>query len=159
MLWLRVLLLSCTDIFTARKRSLRSFCFHRCLSVHRGMVSATPPPSGRHPPGRHSHCPVHAGIHTPSVHAGVRSTSGQYASQWNAFLSQMESASTLILKILYQYLVPLKNLLLLRLMCIHDHYIVSSNPWKWAGFLNQHLIDKQKNVYARGYCTVTLWLL
>ena len=71
-------------IFTARKRSLRRLCFHRCLSVHRGGclpvvlggVSATPPgqtpptwtdtthlgrhhpwadtppPLGRHPPGR-----------------------------------------------------------------------------------------------------------
>ena len=37
-----------SKIFTARKRSLRRLCFHRCLSVHRG-VSA----------------PLHAGIHSP----------------------------------------------------------------------------------------------
>ena len=40
--------------------------------------------------------PLHAGIHTPPgqtppgqtppVHAGIRSTSGRYASHWNAFL-------------------------------------------------------------------------
>ena len=70
------------------------------------------------------------GVLGPEVY--VRETpymemSGQYASHWNAFLFQMESASTLILKIVYQYLVPLKNHLLLRLMCIHDHNIVSSN--------------------------------
>ena len=32
-------------------------------------------PVGRHPPGQ-----------TPPVHAGIRSTSGRYASHWNAFL-------------------------------------------------------------------------
>ena len=42
--WIRI-------IFTARKRSLRRLCFHRCLSVHRGRVSA----------------PLHAGIHTPGA--------------------------------------------------------------------------------------------
>ena len=55
-------------------------------------------PLGRHPPGQipplpsacwdtHLH-PVHAGIHTPpcAVHAGIRSTSGRYASHWNSFL-------------------------------------------------------------------------
>ena len=54
----------------------------------------TPSPPSRHlhPLGRHPHlgrhpCPVHAGIHTPHlVHAGMQSTSGQYASHWNAFL-------------------------------------------------------------------------
>ena len=34
-------------VFTARKQSLRRLCFHRCLSVHRGVSS-----------------PLHAGIHT-----------------------------------------------------------------------------------------------
>ena len=60
--------------FTARKRSLRRLCFHRCLSVHRGRgLSAplhagihtplppwdqrqTPPPPGRHPPPQRSAC-------------------------------------------------------------------------------------------------------
>ena len=43
-------------IITARKRSLRRLCFHRCLSVHRGgclphcMLGYTPPRTrGRHP--------------------------------------------------------------------------------------------------------------
>ena len=80
--------------FTARKRSLRRLCFHRCLSVHRGVSASgpggcvchypprqtppvqTPParhPPGRHPLGRHPSCPVHAGIQTPScsVHSGI----------------------------------------------------------------------------------------
>ena len=70
-------------IITARKRSLRRLCFHRCLSVHRGGIclwsqggvwqtppwADTPPPPGRHPP-----------------HAGLRSTSWRYASHWNALL-------------------------------------------------------------------------
>ena len=74
-------------------------------SVHRGD---TPPPADTplpsaywdtHPPGRHHtgqtpSFPVHAGIPTPSacwdtppcaVHAGIRSTSGRYASHWNAY--------------------------------------------------------------------------
>ena len=29
-------------IFTARKRSLRRLCFHRCLSVHRGGAGLCP---------------------------------------------------------------------------------------------------------------------
>ena len=75
--------------FTARKRSLRRLCFHRCLSVHGGVCSIacwdtppgqTPPwadtPWADNPLGRHPPCPVDAGI---------RSTSG-YASHWNAFL-------------------------------------------------------------------------
>ena len=87
---------------TARKRSLRRLCFHRCLSVHRREVSAThthtththtQTPPGRHPPkqtppGQTPPYSVHAGIHTLPcpVHAGIRSTSGRYASHWNAFL-------------------------------------------------------------------------
>ena len=35
--------------FTARKRSLRRLCFHRCLSVRGGCGRH---PTGRHPPGR-----------------------------------------------------------------------------------------------------------
>ena len=57
---------------TTRKQSLRRLCFHRCLSVHRGEYL------GRYPPGQ---------VHPPAtVHAGIRSTSGWYASHWNAFL-------------------------------------------------------------------------
>ena len=38
-------------IFTARKRSLQRLCFHRCLSVHGGGVSASGlGECGRHPP-------------------------------------------------------------------------------------------------------------
>ena len=78
-------------IFTTRKRSLRRLCFHRFLPVHRG-VSA----------------PLHAGIHTLpgqtppretppwAVHAEIWSTSGRYASHWNAFLSLMFSVYSLI---------------------------------------------------------------
>ena len=38
-------------IITARKRSLRRLCFHRCLSVH-GEVSLTETPLDRDPPGQ-----------------------------------------------------------------------------------------------------------
>ena len=81
-------------------------------------LGQTPPwqtPLGRHPPGQTPFpgqtppgqtsprqtppCPVHAGIHTPMssacwdtppcpVHAGIWSTSGRYASHWDAFLFQ-----------------------------------------------------------------------
>ena len=97
-------------IFTARKRSLRRLCFHRCLSVH---IACWDTPSwadnilGRHtPPGRHP--PPRADTHTPdrqtrprqthprqtppcTVHAEIWSTSGQYISHWNAFLFDLHS--------------------------------------------------------------------
>ena len=92
---------------TARKQSLQRLCFHRCLSVHSGvcpiacwdtphwadtLLGRHPPaqtpswadtPLGRHPLGRHP-----PGQTPPScaVHAGMWSTSGRYASHWNAFL-------------------------------------------------------------------------
>ena len=48
-----LLVMAPKSVFTARKRSLRRLCFHRCLSVcPRGGVSA----------------PLHDGIHTPSRH-------------------------------------------------------------------------------------------
>ena len=59
------------NIFTARKRSLRRLCFHRCLSVH-GESTWAGTPRQVHPPA--------------TVHAGIRSTSGWYASHCNAFL-------------------------------------------------------------------------
>ena len=49
------------NIFTARKRSLRRSCFHRCLSVHWGCLPLDTGgvcpgdvchPLGRHPPGQ-----------------------------------------------------------------------------------------------------------
>ena len=42
--------------FTARKRSLRRLCFHRCLTVHRGWGCPGPGPEGVYPSmhwGRH----------------------------------------------------------------------------------------------------------
>ena len=85
-----------TGIITARKRSLRRLCFHRCLSVHRGVYipacngadtqpGQTPPcrhpPGqtplpGRHPPGQTPPCAVHAwygqqagGTHPTGMHS------------------------------------------------------------------------------------------
>ena len=81
-------------LITARKRSLRRLCFHRCLSVSRQTPprQTLPPPMGRHHPPRQKPpwadtppapcmlgytppaqcmlgytppCPVHAGINTP----------------------------------------------------------------------------------------------
>ena len=121
------------------------------LSVQGGLTGQTPTPTETQFPGQRLP-PVNritdmvsvqgrVSVKGVSVHRGLcqgGSRSGglcqgdpymemseQYASHCNAFLSQMESVSTLILKILYQYLVPLKNHLLLRLMSIHDHNIVS----------------------------------
>ena len=123
-----------TGFITARKRSLRRLCFHRCLSVHGGVCLPiacwdTHPLEQVHPLGRYTPwagtplgryipkqvhpqqvhtpwagtppaqcmlgytlpCPVHARVHPPlpppcTVHAGIWSTSGRYASHWNAFL-------------------------------------------------------------------------
>ena len=90
-------------IITSGKWSLQRLCFHRCLSVHGGGQFA-PLHVGIHtpradtPPGQTPPCPVHAWKHTHPVptacwdtppcpvHAGKQSTSGQYASHWNAFL-------------------------------------------------------------------------
>ena len=64
-------------IFTARKRSLRRLCFHRCLSTGGGgglplvLRGCLPhPPWADTPLGRRPHvdtfpCPVHTGIHPP----------------------------------------------------------------------------------------------
>ena len=60
--------------FTARKRSCGKVMFlHLSVShsVYRGV------PGQVSPPGQ---------VHPPAVHAGIRSTSGRYASYWNAFL-------------------------------------------------------------------------
>ena len=75
-------------VITARKRSLRRLCFHRYLSVHMGRGSGPlhagiHTPSGRHPLGRHNLL----GRHPPGRHPPrIRSTSGRYASHWNAIL-------------------------------------------------------------------------
>ena len=49
---------------TARKRSLRRLCFHRCLSVHRGVSAPLhalihTPPGQVHPPGQVTPRQVH----------------------------------------------------------------------------------------------------
>ena len=51
-----------------------------CDSVHGGGYL------GRYPPGRYT--PPPAGT-PPAIHAGIRSTSGRYASYWNAFLLKL----------------------------------------------------------------------
>ena len=105
------------SFITARKRSLRRLCFYTCLSVilftgeeYLGQVPlAGPPPAGT-PPGRYTpgrNTPrtgkppppdryparqVHPQTGTPpAMHAGIRSTSGRYASYWNAFLLSREN--------------------------------------------------------------------
>ena len=102
-----------------------------CHSVHSGGVSASGPegvsasatpwadtPLGRHPSsadtpsGQTPSCPVDTRIHPPTqcmlgytpfctVHAGIRSTSGRYASYWNAFLL------VILLMVMSIYLHPL----------------------------------------------------
>ena len=80
-------------IFTARKLSLRRLCFYLSVShsVHRGEVPGQIPP-GRYTPPWQVHTPLAGtplGRYTPpppgqghpqAVHAGIRSTSGRYAS-------------------------------------------------------------------------------
>ena len=66
------------------RRSCGKVMFLHLSFCSRGGVSAsgprqTPPwqtPPGRHPPWADTHCPVHAGIHTPCpVHAGIHPAS------------------------------------------------------------------------------------
>ena len=71
------------NFVAARKRSLgqRNIFAPVCHSVHRGggrwsTWAGTPPPGQVHPLGRY----------TSAMHAGIRSTSGWYASYRNAFL-------------------------------------------------------------------------
>ena len=84
------------EFFTARKRSLGQGNIFApvCHSVQGGTCPGTPtpqqvqlpgrysPPAGT-PPGRYT---PQAGTPPAAMHAGIRSTSGRYASYWNAFL-------------------------------------------------------------------------
>ena len=89
------ILLDCV-LVTARKLSLgQGYVFTRvCDSVHRVRVPGQVPPPGMYTPGQvppHRHTPLAdtppGQVHTsPAMHAGIRSTSGRYASYWNAFL-------------------------------------------------------------------------
>ena len=80
--------------FIARKRSFRRLCFHRCLSVHSGRgvcpIACLDTPRrtrNRHPrPEADTHPPPGQTPLPCVIHAGRRSTSGWYASHWNAFL-------------------------------------------------------------------------
>ena len=82
------------NIFNARKRSCDKVMFlHLSVILFTGG-SATPHPLGTHP--LWAHTPLGTpplGTHTPHplciVHAGIRSTSGRYASYWNAFFLYM----------------------------------------------------------------------
>ena len=64
-----------------------------------------PLPLGRHHPGRHPQADTPLGRrplgrHSPcALHAGIRSTSGRYASHWNAFLSSFILIQTLFVRI------------------------------------------------------------
>ena len=71
-------------IITAHKRSLRRLCFYTCLSVFLFTVGEY---LGRYPPGQ-VHPPL--GRYMPQqCILGYGSTSGRYASYWNAFLLQI----------------------------------------------------------------------
>ena len=72
------------NVFTARKRRLRRLCFHRCLSVDRG-VSLTETPLDRDPPGQRP-APLTDPPDRDPPHGQSTVTSGRYASYWNAFL-------------------------------------------------------------------------
>ena len=98
-------------LVTVRSVVVARLCFHRHLWFCSQGGGRHPP--GRHHPwpvhaGIHTHiCPLHAAIHTPfivyagihtplssacwdtppsTLHAGIRSTIGRYASYWNAYL-------------------------------------------------------------------------
>ena len=102
-------------VFTARKRSLRRLCFYTCLSVilftggclPQCMLGYTPPPrpeadtpwdqrqipsGSRHPLPRSRHPPLHSACWE------IRSTSGRYASYWNAYLFQNIISKSILIK-------------------------------------------------------------
>ena len=73
---------SSIGLITARKRSLRRLCFHRCLSVHRGVPGQVPPsrytsrqvppPPGQvHPPGRYTPGQQAGGTHPNGMHSCI----------------------------------------------------------------------------------------
>ena len=68
-------------VITVRKRSLGQGNFFTpvCDSVHSGGVVSAPLHAGIHPPGPEADTP-------PPGYYRIRSTSGRYASYWNAFL-------------------------------------------------------------------------
>ena len=106
-LWYKRHQLSFFPIITARKRSLRRLCFHRCLSVHGGGISVSVRGVSiqRGPLSRVVLC-LGGGVsvqrrgslsgrvsvqgvsvrETPWTEGPCTVTSGQYASYWNAFL-------------------------------------------------------------------------
>ena len=63
---------------------MRRLCFYTCLSFcsQWGECLGRYPPGQVHPPGRYTPWQVHP----PEMHAGIWSTSGRYASSWDAFL-------------------------------------------------------------------------
>ena len=72
-------------IVTVRKQSLRRLCFHRsCVSTGGGGCLPHCMLRYTHPPGQAPS--LQADTPPCAVHAGIWSTSGQYASHWNAFL-------------------------------------------------------------------------
>ena len=73
------------------QRSFLRLCFYTCLSVHRGVYPIacwdTPPSLADTPPLPLPSWADTPQVDTPSaVHAGIWSTSGRYASHWNAIL-------------------------------------------------------------------------
>ena len=76
-----------TEIFAARNEV--NVFTPVCHSVHRVVVSATPRDQRQTPPWASTPLPSACwDTHTLcTVHAGIWSISGQYASHWNAFLS------------------------------------------------------------------------
>ena len=98
-----VQLKSCRSLPPATKLQQGNVFTHVCHSVHGGVCHThprwadtpwadTPPPRANIPPDRHPLC---------AVHAGIRSTSGRYASYWNAFLFKI------ILKLIFDVFVCL----------------------------------------------------
>ena len=85
----------CYCVFTARKRSFRRLCFHRCLCVHGGVsVTHTQPlgPEADTCPAQcmlgHTHPPAQCMLGHTSPWLILRDTVNKrgYASHWNAFL-------------------------------------------------------------------------
>ena len=73
----------CADfiLFCCPQRSCGKVMFlHLSVTLFTRGVCHTDTPLGRSPPGRHPPC---------AVHAGIRATSGWYASYWNAILFRL----------------------------------------------------------------------
>ena len=123
---------------TTRKRSLRRLCFYTCLSVHGGSTW------GGTPLGRYT---------LATVHSGIRSTSGRYASHWNVFLffwaATMSTPSPRSTRVTSTYRERMKREA--RGRCWTGPKLVRGHSLPTGAFLPKLSLDEYQNCAAINY--------